>query len=116
MRSHSVCLAQALECSRRTWGHEHSNTLVVMANLAKLCTCRGDFERARALLDEALPAQRQAQGDEHPNTLYMLGVAGNLYRHAGEHQEARELFQEVRNTTADLVAMCLLPVSWLVPC
>ena len=81
-----------------------------------LCHRRGDFERARALLDEALPAQRQAQGDEHPNTLYMLGVAGNLYRHAGEHQEARELFQEVRNTTADLGAMCHLPVSWLIPC
>ena len=62
-------LREALEGNRRAFGDEHQDTLVSIANLARLLQAQGEIDEAELLFGRALEGLRRTLGDEHPYTL-----------------------------------------------
>ena len=62
-----------------TWGPEHPDTLMTMANLAVVYRYQGRYNEAESLCSRALGGDEKTLGSEHPDTLKALDNLGIIY-------------------------------------
>ncbi|KAF8130025.1 hypothetical protein K438DRAFT_1695364 [Mycena galopus ATCC 62051] len=84
-------LEEVLEKQMQLLGDNHSDTLLVMGNLARTYSDLGEHQKAEELTVIVLEKQKQLLGDDHPHTLLIMGNLANTYSHLGEYQKAKEL-------------------------
>lgn len=70
----------------------HSQRALILHNLGRLASCRGDIDEARELYGEAL-RHRRAAGDV-PGEAETLGNLGAVAQNANDLKEARRLYRE----------------------
>ncbi|MGD0828170.1 MAG: CHAT domain-containing protein, partial [Desulfobaccales bacterium] len=85
---------QALQLSERAMGPEHPLTAACMAQVARLDTLFGFFDRALPLAQRSLKIREQTLGPEHPQTAQSLMVLGFLYGRMGDLDQALQLNQQ----------------------
>ncbi len=84
----------ALQLSERALGPEHHLTAACMAQVARLDTIFGFFDRALPLARQALQIRQKTLGPEHPQTAQSLMILGFLYGQMGDLDQALQLNQQ----------------------
>ena len=84
----------ALQLSERALGAEHPLTAACMAQVARLDTLFGFFDRALPLAQRSLKIREQTLGPEHPQTAQSLMILGFLYGRMGDLDQALQLEQQ----------------------
>jgi CHAT domain-containing protein len=85
---------QALKLSEQAMGPEHPLTAACMAQVAKVETSFGFFDRALPLAQRSLKIREQTLGPEHPQTAQSMIVLGFLYGRMGDLDQAMKLEQQ----------------------
>ena len=85
---------QALKLSEKAMGPEHPLTAACMAQVAKLDTVFGFFDRALPLAQRSLKIREQTLGPDHPQTAQSLIILGFLYGRMGDLDQALQLEQQ----------------------
>jgi tetratricopeptide (TPR) repeat protein len=86
---------ELLAFRRKLNGPEHSDTLMVMNNLAVAYDDAGRHNQAQKLREEVLALYRKADGPEHPDTLMAMQNLAISYDEAGRRDDSLKLREEV---------------------
>jgi eukaryotic-like serine/threonine-protein kinase len=81
-------LERALDLRRRVLGAKHPDTLMTMANLAKVYEDEGKYAQAEALDSQTLEIRRRVLGPEHPDTLKSMNNLALVYWNEGKYAQA----------------------------
>ena len=85
---------QALQLSEQAMGPEHPLTAACMAQVARIDTIFGFFDRALPLAQRSLKIREQTLGPDHPQTAQSMIILGFLYGRIGDLNQAMQLEQQ----------------------
>ena len=86
---------QLLDCSARSLGADHPNTLATMHNLANMYSGQGNYEEAEKLYRETLQIQQRVLGPDHPDTANTMTTLANTIRFdTCRNAEAEDLYRK----------------------
>ena len=86
---------KVLECTRRTYGEDHPDTLSSMANLATTYGNQGQWAEAEQLDLQVIEKRKTLLGEDHPDTLTSMANLAATYRNQGQWSEAEQLELQV---------------------
>ncbi len=72
---------------------EHLHQASSLGALASIHRRTGDYDQARALLEQALAFQEAALGPEHPGLASTLAILANVHHATGDYDRAKELYE-----------------------
>ncbi|RRR74023.1 MAG: tetratricopeptide repeat-containing protein, partial [Candidatus Viridilinea halotolerans] len=85
----------ALAISERVLGAEHSQTIIILNNLALLYKKQENFAAALPLYERALAVTEQTLGVDHPQTIISLNNLAEFYRAQGNYDAALPMLEHI---------------------
>jgi len=96
--------SRGLEISSQIYGQDHSNTLILMRNLAAAYWRQGKTAEAATLLEEVVQKEKQILGDNDPETLNSMSDLTVMYLDLGKIKEAAVLQEEALQKKMQILA------------
>ena len=85
-------LVQGKEIALTSLGDEHSDTAIILNNLAEFYEYQGRYEEAEPLYLQALEIVKIALPDNHPSLASILNNLAGLYKSQGRYEEVEPLY------------------------
>ncbi|CAN9281448.1 unnamed protein product [Alternaria alternata] len=92
-------LQNIVKANMKTLGHDHTDTLTSMVNLASTYINQGRWEDAEKLEVQVMETRKRKLGADHPDTLTSMANLASTYREQGRWGEAEMLQVQVMETS-----------------
>lgn len=87
-------LERSYDLRRRTFGEDHLDTLVALAELASLALDEGKYDEAERLSRESLGRRRRTLGEEHVAVAAAMADLAAMVAARGDRMEAERLYRD----------------------
>ena len=85
-------LELSLALHEKTFAQNHE-TSALLTNFANICRKKGEFSKAKSLIERALKIDYSVFGKDHPHIAVVQGTLGTIYMSLGEFEEAKNMFE-----------------------